>query len=259
MSPLPRVVRWPIASAVVACLAGPAGAGVISLWDFDGNNLPGATTASEGNFTLDSGRFGLGPYQGATGGLLETAGGSAPRTIETNLGLRANVIRKIFNIGVRQPGFSSSNNNQVGQGSAFQITFDALAGDVLAFDWNMLSIETDRGPPAELDVYTDFAWYDLSGADQMDGTLANVNDGSFHAIGPTAYSTHTGQQSTEITLGKGGAYTITVGVNDVADTGFAGALMLDFFRLVRGPEPGTFGTVAAGLMALSWLSRHRKR
>ena len=260
-----RVYPWSIAAALAVCLATPAGAAIISLWDFDGNNLPGATTASEGNFTLDSGAFGLGPYQGATGGILETLGGSAPGTIESNLSLGNRRIRRLYQTHVFNQGFSSSRPRDVDRGSAFQITFDALAGDVLEFEWNMLTNELFPGPPADPNnydpnIYTDFSWFDLSGAATADGTLANVNDGSFSAVGPTAYNFETGQQTAQITLTGTGTYTITVGVNDVADAAdaYASALMIDFFRLVRGPEPGTFGTVAGGLMVLSWLSRRRK-
>ena len=98
-------------------------------------------------------------------------------------------------------------------------------------------------------------------ADLGPRALANVNDGSFGPVGPTAYAAHTGQQTAQITLNTGGTYTITVGVNDVADSNdaYGSALMVDFFRLVRGPEPGTFGTLAGGLVALSWLSRRRHR
>jgi hypothetical protein len=246
-----------MAAALAVCLATPAGAEIIFLWDFDGNNLPGATSTSEGNFTLDGGTFGEGPYQGNTGGLLETSGGSTVGTVETNLGLGNQTIGKIFNRDVRNAGFSTSKKQDVDVGSAFQITFDALAGDQLEFHWNMLTNEPDRGPPADPLTYTDFSWWDLGGADTANGTLANVNDGSFSAIGPTAYSSHTGMQLANITLSSGGTYTITVGVNDVKDNAYNSALLFDFFRLVRGPEPGTFGTVAGGLMALGWLSRRR--
>lgn len=266
MSPTPRFLQWSILSALAVCLAGPADAIVISIWDFDGNNHPSASSTSEGSFAVDNGAFGLGPYQGAQQGVLETIGGSAPGTIESNLSLGNRQIRRIFRNDVQNPGFSVSRPNAVDRGSAFQITFDALAGDVLEFDWNMLTDEIDPGPPADPSnydpsTYTDFSWFDLSGADTASGSLANVNDGSFSAIGPTAYNFHTGQQVTQLTLLSGGTYTISVGVNDVADANdnYASALMIDFFRLVRGPEPGTFGTVASGLIALSWLSRRRRR
>ena len=253
-----RLPLWSVAAAVAVCLATPADAAIIFLWDFDGNNLPGATSTSEGTFTLDSGTFGEGPYQGDTGGLLETNGGSTMATVEANLGLANNLIGNLFNQNVRNPGYSSSNKQDIGLGSAFQITFTAQAGDQLEFHWNMLTAETDRSPSADLLTYTDFSWWNLTGADTAKGALANVNDGGFSASGLTSHSSHTGMQLANITLATGGSYTITVGINDVADNGYNSALLVDFFRLVRGPEPGTFGTVAGGLMALSWLSKRRK-
>ena len=50
---------------------------------------------------------------------------------------------------------------------------------------------------------------------------------------------------------------MNIGVHDVEDTNFDSSFMLDFFRLVRAPEPGTFGMLGGGLIALSWLSRRR--
>jgi uncharacterized protein (TIGR03382 family) len=258
-----RSLQIRVTLAVLAAglwVAQPAGAIVIPLWDFDGNNHASASSASAGNFGVDNGGFGLGPYQGAQQGVLQTPGGLAPGTVEGNLGLGFFRSRLLYWGEVYNAGYSSSWIFSVNRGSAFQITFDAQAGDVLEFDWNMLTNETLRSPQAPA-TYTDFAWYDLTGADTGQGALANVNDGSFGAVVPTAYDQHTGQQTAQITLNTGGTYTITVGVNDVADANdaYASALMLDFFRLVRGPEPGTFGTVAGGLMALSWLSRRRHR
>jgi uncharacterized protein (TIGR03382 family) len=257
-----RIVRRLLIGSILAAFAaGPApsaNAAIIFLWDFDGNNQVGATTTSEGTFTLDSGTFGEGPYQGDTGGLLESSGGETVATVETNLGLGNNAIGNLFNQDVRNAGYSISNKQDIDVGSAFQLTFTAQAGDQLEFHWNMLSAETDRSPTADLLTYTDFSWWDLSGADAASGVLANVNDTTFGASGLTPYSTHTGQKLANITLATGGSYTITVGVNDVADNGYNSALLLDFFRLVRGPEPGTFGTVAGGLIALSWLSRRRR-
>ena len=61
-----------------------------------------------------------------------------------------------------------------------------------------------------------------------------------------------------LSLTEGGSYTLTVGVHDVQDQGYDSGLILDFFRLVRSPEPGTFGTVAGGLLVLNWLARRRQ-
>ena len=248
-----------ITIAIAACLAGPADAVTITLWDFDGNNDPSASILTEGNYYVDDGSFGVGPYQGSNQGILQTVGGSPEGTIESNLGLGTNDIRQIFNTYVRRPGYSTSGPSDVESGSAFQISFTAEAGDVLAFDWNMLTDEFGR-TPANPAVYTDFGWYQLTGADSAEGSLANVNDGGFSALGATAYDHHKGQQTTELTLATGGTYTLTVGINDVLDTNnnFASALVLDYFRLLRMPEPGTFTTVASGLAALSWLSRRRQ-
>jgi len=248
-----RIRVW-IAVLSWACATTPAQAELITLHDFD---TVTATNASVGSFTIEDDSYGLTPVLGSSFGLLETSGGSTTGAVESAMGLGNNTIRQSFNKGVRQPGYSTSKNNDVDVGSAFQITFTALAGDVLEFQWNMLTDEPDRLPSADLLTYTDFGWWDLSGADSDDGALANVNDGGFGALGTTPYSEHTGPQQTQIVLTSGGTYTITVGANDVADNTMSSALMIDFFRLVRGPEPGTFGTVAGGLLALAWLSRRR--
>jgi len=260
-----RLLRFYLALAVAACLAGPADAVTITLYDFEGNDGLNSPVLSEGSFYVDEGSFGVGPYQGSYQGVLQTIGGVGTGTIESNLGLGNRRIRRIFRQYVRSAGYSSSRPNQVERGSAFQITFDAEAGDVLQFDWNMLSNELYPGPPADPDdydpnVYTDFAYFRLTGADTAEGTLANVNDGSFSALGATDYDFETGQQTTELTLDSGGSYTFTIGIHDVADNdnNFASALVFDYFRLLRTPEPGTFGSVAGGLVAFAWLSRRRR-
>jgi hypothetical protein len=256
-----RPLLWSsITIAIAACLAGPADAATITLWDFDGISDPSTSILTEGNYYVDDGSFGIGPYQGSNQGILQTVGGSLEGTIESNLGLGSNDIRQLFNTHVRRPGYSTSQPLDVESGSAFQISFTAEAGDVFAFDWNMLTDEFGR-TPANPAAYTDFAWYQLTGADSAEGSLANVNDGGFSALGATAYDHHKGQQTTELTLTTGGSYTLTVGINDVLDTNnnFASVLVLDYFRLLRMPEPGTFATVAGGLAALSWLSRRRSR
>ena len=259
------LIQCSIAAAIVSCLAGPAHALEISLWDFDGNNDPSATTLSAGTFTgNEDGSVGVGPYQLLQQGLLETINGSKRKNIEDDLGLGKNRIKNLFKTYVSKAGHSKSKDKDVKRGSAFQLTFDALAGDVLEFDWNMLTSEIDPGPPLDTgdDSYkfTDFSWYDLTGADTAEGALADVYSGPFSALTGGSYDFHTGQQLHQITLTTGGTYTITVGVNDVKDEDDfrASALVIDFFRLQRGPEPGTFGTVAGGLLALAWLSWRRQ-
>lgn len=262
MSNIPRLIQWSIATAIAACLAGPASALDITLEDFEGYSPGDTPTSSAGDVSVDDGTFGIAPYQGLRQAVVGTNAGLARTTVETTLGMAANTIENIFHHQVRGDGYSVSKKKDIDVGSAFQISFTAQPGDLLRFDWTMLTNEFTRGPPTALDTYTDYGWYSLAGGDAVDGVLANVNDGSFPppSLGPTAYDRYTGQQTTELTLTTGGDYTITVGINDVADANnnFASALVFDYFRLFRMPEPGTFGTVASGLAALSWLSRRRR-
>lgn len=246
--------------AFVLLWAVPSGAIVITLEDFESYAVGATPTTSSGDVSIDDGGFGLGPFDGSSRQAILTtsAGGGAvaPGVTETDLGLPNNRIQRNFDRFIANQGLSTGSGPT--EGSAFQITFNALAQDSIQFDWNMLTSEF-TATPVEIDRFTDFMWVRIDGPPNRNRVPAHVNDGTaWGASGVGAYANHTGNQTFALTLPTGGSYTITVGVHDVQDAAFDSALMIDFFRLVRGPEPGTFFTVAGGLMALSWLSKRRR-
>lgn len=253
---------YPILSilALVLLCAAPASAIVITLEDFESYGVGATPSTSSGDVSVDDGTFGLGPLEGVRQAVLTTsAGGGAvdPVTTAGDLGLPTNRIQNTFNRFIANPGLSDGSGPI--EGSALQITFTAQAGDFIEFDYDMLTSEF-TAPTVDVDTYTDFMWVRIQGQVNRNRVPAHVNDGTaWGASGVTAFANHTDEQTFSLALPQGGSYSITVGVHDVQDGAFDSALVLDFFRLVRGPEPGTFGTVAGGLMALSWLSRRRRK
>lgn len=229
-----------LAAAWLLCASTPASAITIDLF-VDGVASNGATFASSGDVDTSG---------AAT--LTTGSGAVSSSTIESNLGLANKTIEHLFRDFIDKPGYSTGSGPT--EGSAFQITFTAQQNDVLSFDWGMTSSEFTRSPQ-DLDVYTDFAWYQIdgpTGQSSDEGVLARVNDGSFSGGS-------TGTQPLTFAIARTGTYTVTVGVHDVQDTLFDASAFVNFFRLSRAPEPGTFGTVAMGLCALSWLSRRRRQ
>ena len=258
------IARWTIAVALALCVAAPAGAVVIVLQDFE-SYTPGSDTV--GDVSVEDATFGVTPTQG-TQQLLLTSEGTAvtDAAAETAMGLTGGTIQSAFDTHIANLGLSTGTGPT--EGSAFQITFTAEAGDLLEFDWNFLSDEVSPSPgndPPDPGLYTDFGWFFLEdpSAGTGDGVLSHANDPNvtFATSGATGFLDETGYQTITMNLNQTGTYTLTLGANDVQDANdnWASALVVDYFRLVRGPEPGTFGTLAGGLIALSWLSRRRQR
>lgn len=248
-------------TAVWLIAASAAAMPVVLVEDFEG-----APPASIGDVFLDAGGVGVGPIEGSQQAVLTTSlpNGAVPEqsvedAFENSVwpeDLPNNVITKIWKDFLRQPGLSSKGDGPT-EGSALQITFSADANDVLELDYDFLTNDASRDPF----TYTDFAWYylDRPSGPGDDGVLAHTNQGGFTSFGGPDYTDHTGLQTFTLTLAQTGTYTITLGVNEVQDSLAESALVIDWIRLVKGPEPGTFGLLAAGLGALSLHSRRRRK
>ena len=218
-----------------------------------------------GHVYLDGGAIGTGPLQGTQQAVLTTSStnGAVPEDdVEDAFengdwgeDVPNNLITRVWRRFLRNPGLSS-NGNGPQEGSALQITFFAEDGDTLEFDYDFLTNDADQNPF----VYTDFAWYYLDRPSGRNlGVLEHTNQAGFTTFTGPGYEEHTGSQTFSLSLSETGTYTITIGVNDVEDAFENSALVVDWFRLIKGPEPGTFGTVAAGLTALHGLARRRRR
>lgn len=244
---------------VLALVAGPASAIVIPIEGFE-SGLGGATTS--GSVTVVDGTFGVSPLDGSANQvhLSNGSGAVGVGTTETDMGLASGTIDAIFTADVDP--FSSGSGPT--QGSALQITFTGQASDVLQWDWAFFTNEVSDSPgntPADPGRYTDFAWFflDYPVATDAGGALTHANDGTVtFSSSSTSYLDETPYTTLALVLPETGTYTITVGVHDVQDQAFDSGVIVDAFRLVRGPEPSTGLLLLGGLLGLSWHARRHR-
>jgi len=250
----PQVAAWILAALLYA--AAPAGAVTINP-GFEDGNTTGWTTV--GGASVVGSEIGVAPTEGSFQ-LLMTTGTNAvsPRATETAMGLLNNWIRQFFRDQVNRQG--ESRGRWPEEGSAVQQSFDVVAaGDFVTFDWNFLTDEFIRDP-SDPDLYTDFLWGYIEGpSTTQEIVFAHVNQAGIFSTSGSAFALETGYQTFSFTFTEAGAYTLTLGVNDIEDVDYNSGVVFDGFRLIRGPEPDTFLLVAAGLMGLNWHAQRRSR
>lgn len=258
MRPFPLRAHLP--SVLALCLlAAPAGAVPMTLEDFES-----ALPANVGAASLDTGAIGVGPLQGASQGVLGTAlsdgavaEGVVGNAFENGIfssDVADNLPTKVWKEYLDKTGLSGASG--VTEGSALQITFTADAGEYFSFGFDFLTNDVSRDPS----IYTDFAWYELNPptGNKESGVIAHTNQGGFSTFSGPDYEHHTGIQTFYINIAATGTYTMTLGVNNVEDSFRDSALVIDWMQIVKGPEPGTFGTLALGLLGLNAYARRRK-
>jgi hypothetical protein len=248
----PQLMAWILAALLYA--AAPAGAVIINPGFETGTT--GWTTV--GGASVEGSGFGVIPTEGSLQLFLTTGSGAvSPEATETVMGMPNQSIRKIFRDYIDKPGQSSGKT--VIEGSAVQQSFDVVAaGDFITFDWNFLTDEFIRDP-ADPDSYTDFLWGYLEGPTTTEEIVfAHVNQAGIFSASGSAFAQETGYQTFSFTFTEAGAYTLTLGVNDIEDVDYNTGVVFDGFRLIRGPEPNTFLLVASGLLGLNWHARRRK-
>lgn len=256
----PALLRPAVAALAVILFSPSAGAmPVVSLEDFE-SGLGGVTTS--GTVTLETSAFGITPLDASTNQAFLTTGTGATltATTETDMGLTAGSIGTIFTSDVDP--FSAGSGPT--EGAALQLTFSGDAGDILEWDWAFVTNEVSDSPgntPAAPGTYTDFAWYHLDFPSLSDGgaALTHANDaGVTFVSSSTSFLDEVAYTTVQLAIPETGSYTITVGVHDVEDQGFDSGLLVDAFRLIKGPEPTTGVLLMSGLFGMSWYARRRR-
>ncbi|ARV63044.1 hypothetical protein BZZ01_15220 [Nostocales cyanobacterium HT-58-2] len=195
--------------------------------DFETGDWTGWTTL--GSTSLETAVFGSGPTKGTFQSLLSTGGAKFDDSIlEKFLGLNA---ESLNNLG---------KGNATG-GSAIQQTFTAKAGDILTFDWNLLTNEVL--PPVS---YPDFAFVSInSQSDDSISFLSELADASTatSTISSTQFFGETNFHTFSFTIPTTGIYTLGVGVTDVGDTTINSGLLVDNITL-NSVDVLPFGTEA---------------
>jgi hypothetical protein len=141
------------------------------------------------------------------------------------------------------------------EGSAIQQTFDVVAGQILKFDYNFLTVDS-----------IDFAFVVVNSnleilADTTDATTPSGADMDPIFGDPTF---ETGWQTFSLTLSTDGPLTLGIGVMDQFDEFLASGLLVDNVRLVDAPsnvvpEPSSLVIFGIGLLCCSLFTVRRRR
>jgi hypothetical protein len=199
--------------------------------------------STAGDASVQTAAYGVTPTQGTKDALISTdstgisgTGSVAAGTLDTFLGLSAGTLT-----GAR--------------GSAIKQSFTATAGQVITFDWDFLTNQTD---PTLNTPQNHYSFYTLN---TVLTNLATVNTASFVLSNTPDFLSETGYQTQTVTIPATGSYTLGFGVMNININDAASGLLLDNVQLTTPtatPEPGTL-TLLAGLGTASLVGLLRRR
>jgi hypothetical protein len=239
LSPLPAA----LSAFALALAAGSAHAEVVN-GDF-GNGLAGWTTGGDaavvGQHLSLSNAYpdGTDDVDGVVRNLSGTAplGAGQPGGLEDTAGLAPGALDPDSNAG-----------STATEGSVATQRFDAAAGSLLSFRWDL----------ATADLSGDRSFADLAFV-VVDGSLFTL-DSILGATLPTTggdYAAHTGWADWSMTLAGAGTHTIAFGIADIGDFTGSSALQVSDVRVSAVPESPTLALMAAGLGLLALQARRR--
>jgi hypothetical protein len=214
---------------ILTLAASPSITSAITNGGFETGDFTGWSTI--GVASIETVAYGAGPTQGSYQALVVSEDGSlvSDSDIEEFLGLPAGTL----------DGFLFDDDATAG--SAIKRTITVNEGDVLSFDFNFLTDETEEG---------DFAFVSLSTG--FVDVLAEVGFTAFFTSS-TPFSEEGGFAMYSGSFSNAGTYTLGFGVMHVGDNEVASGLLLD--NVVITPEPAT--VCLLGLGALSLIRRKR--
>jgi hypothetical protein len=184
---------------------------------------------------VENASFGVTPTDASLQAFIETSDvdGAAAAAVEAFFGLPFDSIAELGN---------TPRGVAIGQAVNFS------AGDVLSFDWNMLSLELTQDG-----IVSSFADFAVFVADKTVFPLHDVNQMDF--VPSAAFlrgspATETGYRSVSYTLGTDGPQLLGFGVFNTSDIAAQSALLIDNVRVTPAPIslPGAGGLMLGGLV-----------
>jgi plastocyanin len=224
--------------AVLALAVAPASADFVN-GGFETNDFTSWSTL--GLASVESAAFGSGTPEGSYQAFLDTYDmtGASDSDIESFLDLGVGQLDAIAD--------SLNTGDNVIEGSAMMQTITVNAGDVLQFEWNML---TDEFTAQE--VFNDFSFVSIVDSMTDVSVLADVFNGSFQSSN-TMFANETGFSTFSYTFATAGTYTVGFGVVDVGTEDYASGLIVDNIRIV--PAPGAAVLAVIGMPMIAWIRR----
>lgn len=145
-------------------------------------------------------------------------------------------------VGSLDPGFW----DYATEGSAIKQTLNVNAGDILSFDWNLLSSDS---------FGQDYAFAVL------DDTLLHLSDASgATSASNTPFSNQTGLNTFSHTFTSSGTHTLALGVVDVTDYNGTSALLVDNVQVESVPESsGAMGLLALGSLGIGVMLKQKQQ
>ncbi len=148
-------------------------------------------------------------------------------------------------VGLPVGGLDLDPINQATEGSSLSRTFTVNAGDVLSFDWQLLTRDNNNA---------DYAFLTINGQEL---TLASASDATLAADG--LYLTETSPSTFQYVFTSAGTENVSFGVTDVGDYAVSSALVLDNVTVGAVPEPNLSGVALVALCVLGLVHHVRRR
>ncbi len=173
-----------------------------------------------GNASTQTAEFGSIPTEGNFQALITTALGIVSDTeIEAFLDLNLGAIDLI-------------DNGDTTEGSALQKQVVVEAGDILSFDFSLLTNETVS--EGDSGTFNDFAFVSVIPNTNLEsGTNIKIADiSSASVVSPTRFELETGYDNFTYEFTEAGTYKVGIGIVDAGDEAFESGLLVDDFKVI---------------------------
>ena len=199
-----------------------------------------------GSTSIETAQYGIKPTQGTQQAKLDTF---CPPLALGNCKENGNYLELAEFLELEMNDLDGLGNGEVYEGSAIKTSLTVEAGDVLTFDWNFLTEDSNA------DGFNDFAFVSLSQTLQELADTFSTVPVSFVSL--SEFDNQTGYKTFTYTFQTAGTYSLGIGVADVTDGSADSALLVDNVSISRPgdsttvPEPTSLlGMLAVGALGV---------